>query len=113
MNNKINKCTKCTWRYCQEGETLCAQCWTDKRNEELKKEYEANMNKNECDLCFGTGKEICNNPDHAGIEEGLFGSDVERIGCPLCGHSEDHIIENSVCGKCKGKKEYKAKKQSE
>jgi len=60
------------------------------------------MIKNECKTCNGTGKEICNNPDHSALEDGLFGSEESRLGCPCCGHATDHIIPNSVCDKCNG-----------
>ena len=34
--------------------------------------------------------EICDNPDHGFIE--VIPGDVSRIGCPLCGHDEEHRI---------------------
>jgi len=54
----------------------------------------------ECDECGGTGKEICNNPDHGFIHS--MPGDIGRLGCPCCGHSEDYTIPNTTCGKCKG-----------
>jgi len=57
------------------------------------------LEKEKCEYCNGTGKVICNNPDHGFIESGCAGSDAARIGCPVCGHSEDHIVK---CDDCKG-----------
>jgi RecJ-like exonuclease len=53
-----------------------------------------------CKACNGTGKEICENPDHWITDS--FGGDVGRLGCPLCGHSVDRSIPNTVCRECKG-----------
>lgn len=55
-----------------------------------------------CDECNGTGKEICNNPDHNFIDAlgpRLLG---HANGCPCCGHDELYRIPNTVCAKCKG-----------
>ena len=54
-----------------------------------------------CSECFGTGKEICNNPDH-GLIIALGFRDEGRLGCPCCGHNEYHAINNTVCEKCNG-----------
>lgn len=55
----------------------------------------------DCETCNGTGKEICSNPDHGFL--GAIGfTDEGRIGCPCCGHDEDHAIPNTVCYDCKG-----------
>ena len=55
-----------------------------------------------CELCNGHGTEICNNPDHGGIDSGLFGSDNGRIGCPVCGHDEYCRVKGTVCVGCNG-----------
>jgi hypothetical protein len=55
----------------------------------------------ECETCNGTGKEICNNPDH-GFLNAISFTDTGRIGCPCCGHDEDHAIPNTVCENCNG-----------
>ena len=49
--------------------------WEDK----LKKEFEKFIE-----------YEICDNPDHGFIE--VIPGDVSRLGCPLCGHDEEHRI---------------------
>jgi hypothetical protein len=54
-----------------------------------------------CKECNGTGYEICDNPDHGFID--AMGGDIGRIGCPLCGHDEEHRILSSVCEACEGK----------
>ena len=46
---------------------------------ELKKEFEKFVE-----------YEICDNPDHGFIE--AIPGDVSRLGCPLCGHDEEHRI---------------------
>jgi len=55
----------------------------------------------ECPLCSGTGKEICTNPDH-GFIDALSFHDIGRIGCPCCGHDENHVIPNTICELCNG-----------
>ena len=55
----------------------------------------------ECNLCNGTGMEICTNPDHDFIA--AIGHEIGRLGCPGCGHSEKFTIPNTVCEQCKGK----------
>jgi len=41
--------------------------------------------------------EICTNPDHSFIDAmgSVQSSDIGRLGCPLCGHNEDHVIPSS------------------
>lgn len=58
-----------------------------------------------CAACNGTGAEICDNPDHNFIASPLgsvYQGDIGRIGCPGCGHDEQHRIPNSKCFDCKG-----------
>ncbi len=56
-----------------------------------------------CETCGGDGKETCNNPDHGGIESGLFGRDNNRLGCPVCGHNENHKVSGGGdCFDCEG-----------
>lgn len=50
----------------------------------------------ECPMCGGDGKETCDNPDH-GFIEGM-GGELYRLGCPVCGHDENHKVPNG--GKC-------------
>jgi hypothetical protein len=54
-----------------------------------------------CEECEGTGKEICDNPDHGFID--AMGGETQRLGCPCCGHDPDFIIPDSVCEDCDGK----------
>ena len=55
-----------------------------------------------CNKCNGTGKEICDNPDHGFIEAiGVRGLHHAN-GCPCCGHDENHAIPNTKCDKCMG-----------
>ena len=54
-----------------------------------------------CPECNGTGKEICDNPDH-GFIDAMAGTDIQRLGCPCCGHDPEHIIKNSACDMCHG-----------
>lgn len=54
-----------------------------------------------CKECKGHGKEICNNPDHGGIESGLYGADNNRLGCPVCGH-DPYYRTKYDCEKCNG-----------
>lgn len=37
--------------------------------------------------------EVCSNSDHGFID--AVGGEVGRLGCPCCGHDEDHIIASS------------------
>lgn len=54
-----------------------------------------------CPLCGGDGKETCSNPDH-GFINALSFHDIGRLGCPVCGHDENHKVKNGgdcdVCG---------------
>lgn len=43
-----------------------------------------------CPACGGDGKETCNNPDHGFIR--AMPGDIGRMGCPVCGHDEDHKV---------------------
>lgn len=40
--------------------------------------------------------EICSNPDHAGLDSGLYGSDNSRIGCPVCGHDSEYRVKSTI-----------------
>jgi len=53
-----------------------------------------------CELCSGTGREICDNPEHGFIV--AVGGEINRLGCPCCGHDENHAIPNTVCEMCNG-----------
>lgn len=54
-----------------------------------------------CETCGGDGKETCTNPDHGFI--GAMGGDVGRLGCPVCGHDENHkVINGGKCEDCNG-----------
>jgi hypothetical protein len=53
-----------------------------------------------CDECHGTGYEICDNPDHGFIE--AVGGETGRLGCPCCGHDEEHRILSCKCPECGG-----------
>ncbi len=56
-----------------------------------------------CPDCNGDGKETCHNPDH-GFINALSFHDIGRIGCPLCGHDDEHKIPNGgKCETCDGK----------
>ena len=56
-----------------------------------------------CETCGGDGKETCDNPDHCGIDSGLFGREIHRLGCPVCGHNEDYKVPNGGdCFDCHG-----------
>ena len=56
-----------------------------------------------CPECGGDGKETCTNPDH-GLISSLSFHDIGRIGCPCCGHDEDHKVANGgECEVCEGK----------
>lgn len=58
-----------------------------------------------CKDCGGLNAEICNNPDH-GLYEAMIsvktgtGSDMGRLGCPVCGHDPEHKVPNSKCWNC-------------
>ena len=54
----------------------------------------------ECPECNGTGNEICDNPDH-GFIAGI-GGEIGRLGCPCCGHDDEHRIPGTKCGLCNG-----------
>lgn len=54
-----------------------------------------------CPDCHGDGIERCNNPDH-GLIDALFFHDVGRLGCPVCGHDEEHRVQGSKCPTCDG-----------
>lgn len=56
-------------------------------------------NLTECEVCKGTGYEICKSPDHG----------IVQFGCPFCGHDPMHRIINSPCPKCKGYGKIKTK----
>jgi hypothetical protein len=52
-----------------------------------------------CETCHGTGKEICNNPDHGFID--AIGGETGRLGCPCCGHDPEYLTKY-VCPDCSG-----------
>ena len=55
-----------------------------------------------CPLCNGDGRETCTNPDH-GLIDILYFHDIGRIGCPCCGHDENHkVINGGECDLCCG-----------
>jgi len=55
-----------------------------------------------CPFCGGDGIERCDNPDH-GFIAACIGLEIERLGCPGCGHDPDHKMgENSPCPFCNG-----------
>ena len=54
----------------------------------------------ECPECNGTGQEICNNPDHRFIN--AVAGELGRLGCPVCGHDEEHRVPNTICERCSG-----------
>jgi len=49
----------------------------------------------ECEFCGGDGIARCNNPDH-GFMDGV-GGELKRLGCPVCGHDEEHRIFGEKC----------------
>jgi len=58
-----------------------------------------------CPECNGDGKETCANPDHGFI--GAIGGELQRLGCPVCGHDENFKIYNkdgtqNKCEVCNG-----------
>lgn len=56
-----------------------------------------------CPDCLGTGKEICDSPDH-GFRDAVGGVrlDGHANGCPCCGNDELHRIPNTTCNRCNG-----------
>jgi hypothetical protein len=42
-----------------------------------------------CPVCNGDTIERCNNPDH-GFISALSFHDIGRLGCPCCGHDQQH-----------------------
>ena len=55
-----------------------------------------------CPECGGDGKETCTNPDHEFINAFSW-HDIGRIGCPCCGHDENHkVINGGKCEMCNG-----------
>ena len=58
------------------------------------------MNEQEkCLSCGGDGIETCDNPDHGFII--AMGGEIERLGCPCCGHDPDHKMKGP-CPECDG-----------
>ena len=53
-----------------------------------------------CPFCGGDGIARCSNPDHGFIN--LMGGEMERLGCPVCGHDEEHKIKGKKCENCNG-----------
>ena len=53
-----------------------------------------------CKDCNGTGKEICNNPDHT-LLNALSFQGANESACPCCGHDDLHRTKYD-CEKCKG-----------
>lgn len=58
-----------------------------------------NTNKYKCPACGGDGIETCYNPDHGFIT--AVGGEIGRLGCPCCGHDENHKM-NGACPECSG-----------
>jgi len=58
------------------------------------------MKEIKCEACNGTGYEICTNPDHGFID--VVRGETRRLGCPCCGHDEQHRIFTSKCEMCGG-----------
>ena len=56
------------------------------------------FNKYYCPNCGGDGKETCHNPDHSFIH--AVGGETSRLGCPGCGHDEEHKTGGSYCETC-------------
>ena len=54
-----------------------------------------------CPDCEGDGISRCNNPDH-GFIEGMPG-EVNRLGCPVCGHDPEYRVFGEKCETCQGK----------
>ena len=56
-----------------------------------------------CPCCNGDGKDTCHNPDH-GFISALSFHDIGRLGCPVCGHDENHKVgSGESCELCEGK----------
>lgn len=53
-----------------------------------------------CPDCGGDGIAVCRNPDHGFIT--AMGGDIGRLGCPVCGHSEDGKLPGEACDTCDG-----------
>jgi hypothetical protein len=54
-----------------------------------------------CPGCMGDGQETCHNPDHGFI--GAMPGEINRLGCPCCGHDEQHKVKNGEqCELCGG-----------
>lgn len=53
-----------------------------------------------CPDCYGDGIERCNNPDHGFTN--AVGGELGRLGCPVCGHDEQHRVFGSKCPTCNG-----------
>lgn len=72
--------------------------WSDV---ELDKDFRMEV---KCPDCGGDGKETCHNPDHGFID--AVGGELRRLGCPVCGHDEDHKVNRgrNVCPECGGLK---------
>lgn len=63
------------------------------------------IDKKTCSTCGGDGKETCNNPDHNFIDAlaGVGNGDIQRIGCPYCGHDPNYkVINGGKCEDCNG-----------
>jgi DnaJ-class molecular chaperone len=57
-----------------------------------------------CLDCGGDGLETCHNPDHNFVT--ALGGETSRLGCPVCGHDENHKVRNGDrCPTCNGKGE--------
>lgn len=70
-------------------------------NKENANKIIAKFMNNECDACGGDGKETCQNPDHGFIS--AMPGDIGRLGCPVCGHDENHkILDGGDCEECDG-----------
>jgi hypothetical protein len=55
-----------------------------------------------CPQCNGDGKETCHNPDHGFLEMVSF-HELGRLGCPCCGHDENHKVKGGgLCDLCHG-----------
>lgn len=92
---------KTSWGYCywiqdKEGNII----W----NDDYPRWHESYIEKIVvCPSCNGDGKETCHNPDHGAIRGGLLGGEMNRLGCPCCGHDENYKIPNGGdCELCSG-----------
>lgn len=72
------------------GKRLCPDCAEEE-------EREKGM---ECQACNGDGIERCTNSDHGFIR--AMSGDISRLGCPCCGHDDEHRITGSPCPNCNG-----------